>query len=100
VLIGSDVPDLPPLVLKQAFDAMATNPDAIVLGPLIDGSCYLIGLSVRVGGIPDVQSGIRWGTTDVLLDLQRAAERLGLAVVVLDAWSDVDSPSDLDRLIA
>lgn len=63
VLIGSDIPDLPLSLLKQAF-LMLKNHDAVV-GPAHDGGYYLIGFRHDTF-IPEVFAPLRWGGTTVL----------------------------------
>jgi glycosyltransferase A (GT-A) superfamily protein (DUF2064 family) len=99
VMIGGDAPDLPLEYLQQAFDALARDPAPVVLGPSPSGGCYLIGASVPAG-VPDVFSGVRWGTPFTIDDLSEMSMRLGLDVHRLDQWNDVTAPDDLQLLAA
>jgi hypothetical protein len=99
VMIGGDAPDLPLEYLQQAFEALAADPAPVVVGPSHSGGCYLVGASVA-GGVPDVFSGVRWGSPYTIDDLTLLSTRLGLAVHRLDQWNDVNAPDDLQLLAA
>ncbi len=95
ILLGSDIPDLPLSVLKEADDALRRQ-DA-VLGPACDGGYYLIGL--RKDSFPqDVFDGIPWGTTVVLRVTMARLEAYGCRIHLLPAWRDVDTAKDLATL--
>jgi len=103
VLVGSDLPTLPPVHIEEAFGGLARDRPALVLGPSGDGGYYLIGLNASAWreGVPDLFSAIRWSTSHALSDTLEAAERYapsGLAVRLIDRWHDVDEPDDLARL--
>jgi glycosyltransferase A (GT-A) superfamily protein (DUF2064 family) len=100
VMIGSDTPDLPVEYLQRAFHAARHQLSTVVLGPSDSGGCYLLGLSVRAGSVPDLFSAVRWGTPHVLDDVTELAAQLGLAVHRLETWNDVNAPDDLDLLAA
>lgn len=97
VLIGSDVPDLPVAHVEQAL-AFLREPRTAVVGPSDDGACYLIGLTVAPGDVPDVFSAVRWESPHSEDDLCRALARVGLTVKHVRPWNDVDTPHDLDQL--
>ncbi len=90
VLIGIDCPDLNAQLMAEAFQALHQHD--LVLGPALDGGYYLIGLR-RL--IPELFTGIRWSTAEVLPQTLRIAQRLELAVAKLPLLSDVDRPEDL-----
>jgi hypothetical protein len=90
VLIGIDSPDLNAQLMAEAFQALHQHD--LVLGPALDGGYYLIGLR-RL--IPELFTGIRWSTAEVLPQTLRIAQRLELAVAKLPLLSDVDRPEDL-----
>ena len=62
VLIGSDIPDLPPPVIKEALRSLKSN-DAVI-GPSRDGGYYLIGFNDN-SFLPAVFAGIAWSTRTV-----------------------------------
>jgi uncharacterized protein len=103
VLIGSDLPALPPAHLTRAFEALAADPGAVVLGPSADGGYYLVGLARRGDaaapeGVPPIFEDIRWSTPHALDDTIAAAGRAGRRVALAPAWFDVDDREGLDRL--
>lgn len=97
VMIGTDFPTLPPSRLSSAFELLNTGQADIVLGPAYDGGYYLIGLKRPV---PDIFDSVAWSTPHALTDTLNNASSLGLSVVQLPMWYDVDTPDDLWRLIA
>lgn len=100
VVIGSDLPGLPPARIREALARLAAEPSAVVLGPSDDGGYYLIALARPRAGCaaPDLFTGIRWSSAWTRADTVAAAERCGLRVELLDGWRDVDDPADLAAL--
>jgi rSAM/selenodomain-associated transferase 1 len=95
VLIGSDLPTLPPAHVAAALAMLTRRSEALVLGPADDGGYYLIGLTRSRA---ELFERVPWGTPLVLERTRFAAEALGLAVETLPSWYDVDSPADLWRV--
>ena len=91
VIIGIDCPDLDANLMAEAFEILHQGRD-LVLGPAADGGYYLIGLN-RL--IPELFVGIDWGTSEVLGQTQKIAEKLSLKVGYLTVLNDVDRPEDL-----
>ena len=100
VVIGSDLPGLPPARIREALARLAAGRDAVVLGPSADGGYYLIGLARPPAGdpTPDLFTGIRWSSAWTRADTVAAAERCGLRVELLDVWRDIDDAADLAAL--
>jgi len=96
VVVGSDLPDLPPRLLDAAIARLRSRDTDIVLGPSADGGYYLIGMN-RLW--PAVFEPIEWSTGRVLAQTLEAAAAQGLSVALLDPWADVDDPGDLDRFL-
>src|SRR5262249_9880830 len=94
VVIGADAPHLPAARLDEAAHALREGAD-LVLGPADDGGYYLIGLARPV---PELFSGISWGSADVLAATRARAASLGLRTRLLPGGFDVDEPADLVRL--
>jgi rSAM/selenodomain-associated transferase 1 len=95
VLVNGDSPTLPPAFLVSAIEALRRPGDRMVLGPADDGGYYLIGLK---HACRHVFTEIPWGTADVTrLTLLRASE-IGLEVVLLPEWYDVDDGETLQLL--
>jgi uncharacterized protein len=95
-LINSDSPTLPVGYLVTAATALAAAGDRIVLGPSTDGGYYMIGMKrVHAGLFED----IAWSTDHVFAQTLVRAETLGLPVLVLPTWYDVDTAATLQALI-
>ncbi|HEY0511277.1 MAG TPA: TIGR04282 family arsenosugar biosynthesis glycosyltransferase [Thermoanaerobaculia bacterium] len=96
--LGSDHPTLPVELVHRAFEKIESGAD-VVLGPAEDGGYYLIAL--RAGAVaPRLFAEIAWSTDRVLPATLERCRELGLAVELLPAASDVDTPEDLRRLAA
>jgi rSAM/selenodomain-associated transferase 1 len=96
VLIGSDLPTLPPAHVSAALGMVTGRGEVVVLGPAEDGGYYLIGLTESH---PELFEGIPWGTPHVLQRTCEAAQAHGIAVETMPVWYDVDSVSDLRRVL-
>jgi len=97
VLIGSDIPDLPAPLIKEALAALHMH-DAVI-GPARDGGYYLIGFRNDTF-FPGVFSGIAWSTGTVFRSTMQAFEKAGQRVHELPLWQDVDTIEDLKDLAA
>ena len=89
-VIGSDLPHIMPSTIAEAIACMVDDA-TLVLGPADDGGYYLI----AARRVPDVFTGIEWGSARVLAQTEQAAVRDGLTVRRLAPMSDVDSAADL-----
>ena len=95
-LVNADSPTLPTGVLVAAAHALAPPGDRLVLGPAEDGGYYLIGVKYPHRRLFEE---IEWSTERVFRQtLDRAAE-LGLDIVTLEGWYDVDDVASLRRLV-
>jgi rSAM/selenodomain-associated transferase 1 len=97
LVIGTDSPTLPPEFLSNAIALLSSDSADAVFGPTEDGGFYLVGSSAP---IPGLFNDVAWSTPTALADTLRNAVTLGLAVEMLPAWYDVDTPEDLARLRA
>jgi len=94
ILIGSDIPLLTGDHLHEACEMLATS-GGVVLGPADDGGYYLIGMrTVHT----ELFEGIAWGTSSVLTDTLRVADRAGIEARLIRPAYDVDTIEDLRRL--
>ena len=87
VLLNSDSPTLPSSLLSEAIEALRKPGDRVVLGPATDGGYYLIGLKIAHG---ELFRDIPWSTADVFRLTVERARGIGLAVVTLPVWYDID----------
>lgn len=90
IIIGTDCPGLSTAILQLAFQQLRDCD--LVLGPAIDGGYYLIGLRRF---IPELFTGISWGTSLVLQQTIEIATKLGLSMGDLPLLADIDRPEDL-----
>jgi len=95
VLIGSDIPDIPYLMIHDAFEALK-NSD-VVIGPAADGGYYLVGFN-KNSFLPRVFEGITWSRNTVYQETMRILQAASLQVRCLPLWRDVDVLSDLRAL--
>jgi glycosyltransferase A (GT-A) superfamily protein (DUF2064 family) len=94
ILINSDSPTLPASILRAAVAAVR-HEECAVLSPAIDGGYTLVGLSRAHRRI---FADIPWSTPQVYgLTLARAAE-IGLPVVNVPTWYDIDDAHSLALL--
>jgi uncharacterized protein len=96
VLIGSDLPTLPPPHLLDAFAVLEAGSD-VVFGPAEDGGYYLVGMTRPT---PAVFDGIEWGDPGTWAATEAAVTRAQLTMGRVSPWYDVDRPDDLSRLAA
>ncbi len=95
--IGTDSPDLPPSHLQEPFQLLEQGGAEVVFGPATDGGYYLVALGCFC---PGVFRDIPWSTDQVLEKSVAAAVSLGLRVVCLPVWPDMDTVEDLKRFLA
>ena len=95
VLIGTDIPSLPAHHITQAFDLLHTKD--VVLGPSTDGGYYLVGVSKS---IPEIFEDVAWSTPSVLSQTIDRVQRAGNTLGLVPPWFDVDTPDELDLVLA
>jgi rSAM/selenodomain-associated transferase 1 len=94
LLVNSDSPTLPESILRMAVAALQ-HEDNVVLSPALDGGYALIGISKPHARLFE---DIPWSTGDVhRITLDRARE-IGLPVVAVPGWYDVDDEASLQML--
>jgi hypothetical protein len=93
LLVGSDIPWLTADHAREAIAVLKTR-GGVVLGPADDGGYYLIGMTRPIDGL---FKDIAWGTSSVLTDTLRGAERLGVDARLIRSGYDVDTMADLRR---
>jgi glycosyltransferase A (GT-A) superfamily protein (DUF2064 family) len=92
VLIGSDSPQLPFTVVRDAVAALADH--NVAMGRTLDGGYYLIGMR----GFHDVLTGVPMSTVSAADALAARARDLGLQLAELPVTFDIDEERDLDHL--
>ena len=97
VLVGSDLPEMPP---ERVVDALTVlRGSAAVFGPAGDGGYYLAGFS-KEGFEPRLFQGIAWSTDAVYSQTLKRMQELGVNAEELPVQRDVDTGEDLERLAA
>jgi uncharacterized protein len=96
-LLNSDSPTLPTALLTRAARALLAPGERVVLGPAEDGGYYLIGMKQPHAHL---FADIAWSTSNVAAVTAARAASLGLELVTLPTWYDVDDAATLARLAA
>lgn len=89
-LIGSDIYELNPDILNQAFIHLEDH--NLVLGPATDGGYYLIGMNKP---LELLFNNIKWSTSEVLSKTIDRAQRTGLTYSLLPVLNDIDDLEDI-----
>jgi hypothetical protein len=95
LFLGADSPTLPPHNLSAALEGLAAGSADVALGGTDDGGYYAVGLRAPARGLFD---SVEWSTPRAYAQTARNAARLGLRLLELPRWYDVDTPADLRRL--
>jgi len=95
-VLSSDIPTLPARLLVKAATLLLAPGDRAVLGPSPDGGYYLLGLKAEHA---EMFADIAWSTADVAETTRARARHLGLPLVELESWYDVDDAASLRRLL-
>lgn len=90
LLVGSDIPDLAPVHLRQAFAALRRP--GVVFGPAQDGGYWCIGRGVGTRLPRHWLSGLPWSRSDTLETSLRATP--GRKSVVPIMLADIDTGAD------
>ncbi|MEK6744724.1 MAG: TIGR04282 family arsenosugar biosynthesis glycosyltransferase [Nitrospirota bacterium] len=96
VLIGSDIPDLPPALLQDAVGRLDRT--GAVIGPAEDGGYYLIGFRSDAF-LPEIFQGPEWSSDTVFRTTLQIFARAHQQVSLLTPWRDVDTVEDLHDLM-
>ena len=97
VVLNADSPTLPTALLAETARVLAQDNERVVLGPADDGGYYLLGMTQAHAHL---FADIAWSTDTVAETTRRRAAELGLPVVELPTWYDVDDEAALRRLLA
>lgn len=96
VVMGSDHPTLPISFLRQGFRSL-DDPRSLCVGPTEDGGFYLLGMTTVY---PQLFDDMTYSHSEVFADTLARAEQTDADLTVLPEWYDVDTPQDLDRMLA
>jgi uncharacterized protein len=90
VIVGSDLPEISPGLIRRAFGALEERP--AVVGPALDGGYYLLGLRAPAAGL---FTGVPWSTGRVLAVTLERLRLEGKDPFLLEPLRDVDDAGDL-----
>lgn len=93
ILIGTDIPQIHPETLRNAFDNLEDKD--IVIHPTFDGGYYLIGMKQEYDSIWKIE---RYGTNTVIYDTLQHMRNERLSTAVGQMYYDVDDKDDLLHL--
>jgi hypothetical protein len=96
-VLSSDTPTLPTTVLARAACLLLDGDDRrIVLGACDDGGYYLLGMRALHAGL---FADITWSADTVADATRNRAAALGLDLIELSPWYDIDDAASLARLV-
>ena len=98
ILIGSDIPTLPPRVLIAAMAMLREPGERAVFGPSEDGGYYLVGIKSQAAA--PLFAPLPWSTPSVMATTRQRAAEAGLALAEVATWYDVDDADGYARLVA
>jgi uncharacterized protein len=97
-VLSSDTPTLPRTFLVTAAQLLLRGDERrVVLGACDDGGYYLLGMNAPYVGL---FADIAWSTETVAAATRERTAQLGLDLVELPAWYDVDDAASLCQLLA
>lgn len=96
-VLSSDTPNLPTASLVSAARLLAQGDEhRVVLGACDDGGYYLLGMNVPHAGL---FANIAWSTETVAEETRARARSLGLDLIELPPWYDIDDSGALEQLL-
>ena len=96
-VLSSDTPTLPTEILATAATVLLTADERrVVLGACDDGGYYLLGMRLPYAGL---FANIEWSSSSVAATTRTRARALGLDLVELPPWYDIDDAEALERLV-
>lgn len=90
IIVGSDLYDLTPNHINEAFNKLDTND--VVIGPAEDGGYYLLGMKTLQ---PNIFENKDWGTSSVRKDTMKNLQEV--SVHLLDELNDIDVIEDIEN---
>lgn len=96
-VLSSDTPTLPTRLLVEAAEHLLAAGDRAVLGASDDGGYYLLGLKAAHA---EMFADIAWSTDSVAEATRERARAIGLELVELAPWYDIDDAPSLALVIA
>jgi rSAM/selenodomain-associated transferase 1 len=96
-VLSADIPTLPTRLLVEAASILLTEGEHAVLGPAEDGGYYLLGLKQAHASF---FTDIAWSTESVAEATRARARRIGIPLIEIDPWYDVDAAPSLGALLS
>ncbi len=96
IVIGSDSPDLPEVLLRGALSVLDAHD--VVIGPSSDGGYYLIGFT-RNTFLPEAFERVSWSSNKVFEQTVNILKQHRQSLYLLPQWHDVDTLADLESLL-
>lgn len=97
-VLSSDTPTLPTAhLISAATLLLAGDRSRVVLGPCNDGGYYLLGMRAPHAGL---FKDIAWSTETVADMTRKRVLELGLELIELPQWYDVDDAASLKNLLS
>jgi rSAM/selenodomain-associated transferase 1 len=96
-VVNADSPTLPTGYLIEAARQLALPGDRAVLGPSTDGGYYFLGIKAPHRRLFEE---IAWSTPSVAAQTRCRAIELGLELITLKSWYDVDDGMSLKQLMS
>ncbi len=95
-VLSADSPTIPTAFLQHAAALLLAPGDRAVLGPADDGGYYFLGLKAPHAAM---FRDIAWSTATVAETTRRRAREIGLDLIELAPWYDVDDAASLEVLL-
>ena len=95
-VVGTDHPTLPLSFIRQSFAALQSS-GAVCIGPSEDGGFYLLGMNAFY---PQLFEGMSYSHDSVFTDTLARVGTTDARLTVLPRWYDVDTPAELERMLA
>jgi len=95
IIVGSDIPDLPAFIYKEAFLKLKESDG--VIGPSTDGGYYLLGLHEKSLD-KSIFQNILWSSEYVLSQTLEKTRQLNYKIHQLPEWEDIDTIENLLNL--
>ncbi len=96
-VLSADTPTLPTEFLVTAATALLVGDERrVVLGACDDGGYYLLGMRLPLARL---FADIAWSTSSVAATTRTRVAELGLDLVELPPWYDIDDAAGLERLV-
>jgi rSAM/selenodomain-associated transferase 1 len=90
IIIGTDIPDLSPHIIKEAIKKL--DKTDIVIGPSKDGGYYLLGMKKYY---PSLFKNIKYSSSTVFSETVAIAEKINLTYSTLELLQDIDTQDDI-----